>query len=38
MHLSRFSDCKMPENKGFVIIARGFCLDFYGTLKCGKEI
>lgn len=28
MHLSRFFDCRMLENKGFVIITSGFCLDF----------
>lgn len=28
MHLSRFFDCGMLENKGFVIMASGFCLDF----------
>lgn len=28
MHLSRFFDCGMLENKGFVIMTSGFCLDF----------
>ena len=29
MHLSRFFDCRMLENKGFAIITREFCLDFF---------
>ncbi len=29
MHLSRFFDCEMLENKGFVIMTSGFCLDFF---------
>lgn len=33
MHLSRFFNCRILEDKGFVIITSGFCLDFYKNLE-----
>lgn len=29
MHLSRFFDCGVLENKGFVVMTSGLCLDFF---------
>ena len=37
MLLSRFFDYGMLENKGFVIITSGVCLDFYKSLEVIQE-